>query len=182
MIDPDQVSSWDAPQENVQNPQRLKGNARARTSGTSSASARPAPAAPASTGLDAAHYYNLIDWCARACSFPVPLSLGPELTMHACGIKLSRPLPSGAAATGHAWPRTPIARMLLLARAAAHRPYQSGIRRERAMSMDTASCSCLLPRSWYFCAPCLWSRPWRSKDAGERRLGTGHGRPWRSKD
>jgi hypothetical protein len=38
----------------------------------------------------------------------------PDLIVHACGGKSSRLLPSGVAATGHAWPHTPSARMLLV--------------------------------------------------------------------
>jgi hypothetical protein len=76
----------------------------------------------------------------------MPLALGPDLTVHAFAGKSSRPLPLGAPATGHAWPHTPAASMLPLAHdAAADRPHQPGIRREREQpSMDAASCSTLM--------------------------------------
>jgi hypothetical protein len=46
--------------------------------------------------------------------------------------KSLRPLPSGAAAMGYAWARTPTTRMLLLTRdVAADRAHPAGIRRER---------------------------------------------------
>jgi hypothetical protein len=66
---------------------------------------------------------------ARACSFSVPLPLGPDLTT--CGGNYCAHCHHEQQRRTHAWLRTLAARMLLLTRdAAADRLHPAGIRRE----------------------------------------------------
>jgi hypothetical protein len=116
------------------------GTSRVRTSGASSASERPTPATRPCVRLSRA---------ASACApSPVPLLVSFDLTVHACGGKLSCPLPSGATTMDYAWPCTPATRKLLLAHdAVADRPHPAGIRRERKSirAWMQLHAPCLLP-------------------------------------